>query len=85
MRLNSDAYFENIQQAELYERVSFLGEVNLDENINDMKERLKEYERSRHFVVWHDALLQLIMDTSFLMFMLCMTQLYFIYLRNIIN
>ena len=55
MRLNSDSYFENLQQAELCQRLNFLGELNLDENIHDMKKRLKKYERSRHFVVWHDA------------------------------
>ena len=54
-RLNSDAYFENLQQAELYQRLSFLGELNLDEKLNDMKERLKKYERSKHFVVRHNA------------------------------
>ena len=55
MRLNSDTYFENIQEAELFERLSSLGELNLDENINCMKEKLKKYERSRNLVVWHDA------------------------------
>ena len=55
MILNSDTYFENIQEAELFERLSSLGELNLDENINCMKEKLKKYERSRNLVVWHDA------------------------------
>ena len=55
MRLNSESYFENLQPTELYKRLSLLGELNLIENINDMKEKLKKYERSRHFVTWHDA------------------------------
>ena len=55
LRLNSDPYFENLQPTELYKRLSLLGELNLNENINDMKEKLKKYERSRHFVTWHDA------------------------------
>ena len=47
MRLNSDAYFENPNETELFKRSSSLGESN--------KETLKEYERSRHFIVWHDS------------------------------
>ena len=35
--------------------MSSLGELNLDRNIEDKKENLKKYERSRHFIVWHDA------------------------------
>ena len=55
MRLNSDTYFENLNEAELFERLSSLGELNMNRNINDMKETLREYERTRHFVIWHDA------------------------------
>ena len=55
MRLNSDAYFENLAETELNQRLSSLGELNQDEDIENKKENLKKYERSRHFVVWHDA------------------------------
>ena len=55
MRLNSDTYFENLNEAELFERLSPLGELNMNRNINDMQETLREYERTRHFVIWHDA------------------------------
>ena len=55
MRLNSDSYFEDLQPTELCKRLCLLGELNLNENINDMKEKWKKYERSRHFVTWHDA------------------------------
>ena len=55
MRLNSDAYFKNLQPTELYQRLSLLGELNPNENINYMKEKLKKYERSRNFVTWHNA------------------------------
>ena len=48
MRLNSDAYFENLEETELNQRLSSLGELNLDRNIEDKKENLKKYERSRH-------------------------------------
>ena len=27
----------------------------MNRNINDMKETLREYERSRHFIIGHDA------------------------------
>ena len=50
MRINSGAYFENIEEAELFGRLSSLDELNLIGNINDMRETLKEYERSRHFI-----------------------------------
>ena len=55
MRLNGDAYFEKLNEAELFERLSYLGELNMNRNINYIKETLKEYERSMHFIVWHDA------------------------------
>ena len=48
-------YFENLNEAELFERLSSLGELNMNRNINDMKETLRECERTRHFVIWHDA------------------------------
>ena len=50
MRVNSGAYFENIEETELFGRLSSLDELNLIGNINDMRETLKEYERSRHFI-----------------------------------
>ena len=55
MRLNTDAYFENLNEVELFERLRSLGKLNMNRNINYMKETLKEYERSRHFIVWHVA------------------------------
>ena len=55
MRLNSDAYFDNIQREELTRRLSLIGELNQNENINDMKQKLKKYERSRNLQMWHDA------------------------------
>ena len=53
-KISKDSYFEKLQPTELYKRLSLLGELNLNENINDMKEKLKS-ERSRHFVTWPDA------------------------------
>ena len=41
MRLNSDDYFDNIQGEELFRRLNLIGELNLNENINDMKQKLK--------------------------------------------
>ena len=55
MRLNSDDYFDNIQRDELFRRLNLIGELNQNENINDMKQKLKKYERSRNLQVWHDA------------------------------
>ena len=45
MRRNSDAYFENIDIATL----------NCDDSINTMKQKLKNFERTRNIIMWHDA------------------------------
>ena len=34
--------------------MSSLGELNTNRNINDLKETLREYERTTHFIIWHD-------------------------------
>ena len=55
MRLNNKSYFENIGEAELRQRLSDIGELNLDDSVNEMKDKLERFERSRHFMLWHDA------------------------------
>ena len=55
MRLNNDAYFDNLTNEELFKRLSLIGEVDLNENVNDLKQKLKNYERTRNLQVWHDA------------------------------
>ena len=55
MRLNTNSYFEDIQDDELVNRLSLLGEYNHNEDFNYMKQKLKMYERSRNFQVWHDG------------------------------
>ena len=40
----------------MIERLVSMNEfVNNDDNLNDMKMRLKKYERTRHLQIWHDG------------------------------
>ena len=55
MRLNSDSYFENLDENELHDRLKTIGEFNHDENNEFMRQKLKIMERTRHLQVWHDA------------------------------
>ena len=55
MRRNSDAYFENIDIATLTERLASLNELNWDDSINTMKQKLKIFKRTRNIIMWHDA------------------------------
>ena len=56
MRLNPDSHFENISKEELTKRLLFIGEfIHETESLSDMKERLKQYERTRHLQIWHDG------------------------------
>ena len=56
MRLNSNSYFENLSREELIEKLNFIGEfMGESENSADMRERLKRYERTRNFQIWHDG------------------------------
>ena len=55
MRLNSDAYFVNLTREELFKRLSSIGELDPNENVDDLKQKLKKYERTRNLQMWHDA------------------------------
>ena len=55
MRLNPDEYFDTMSSIELQKRLSFLGELDEEMSIDEMKKLLKELERSRHIQIWHDA------------------------------
>ena len=55
MRLNSDAYFENLGLEEVTKRLVSLNEYEPGESIGAMKNKLKHYERTRNLVIWHDA------------------------------
>ena len=55
MRLNSDSYFDNLDDNELVRRLSAIRKVESHETLADMKAELKVSERSRNFVNWHDG------------------------------
>ena len=54
MRLNPDSYFENISRDQLKQRLYSINEF-CTEDLNDMKEKLKRYERTRCLQIWHDG------------------------------
>ena len=55
MRLHTDKYYDNLSAKEVEERLSFLDELDDNMNVDDMKMTLKDFERSRHIQIWHDA------------------------------
>ena len=56
MRLNPDSYFENLSIEELSNKFKFIGEpFDPLVDVNDLRNRLKMYERTRNFQLWHDA------------------------------
>ena len=56
MRLNPDSYFENISKEALIKRFQYIGEsIHVTENLSDLKERLKKFERTRNLQLWHDG------------------------------
>ena len=55
MRLNPDAYFQNIESEELMRRLRAVGELNENEDFITMREKLRSFERSRNLQMWHDA------------------------------
>ena len=55
MRLNTDEYFDNLQEHELTERLNIIGEFDKNEDLDTMKRKLKFFERSRHLQIWHDG------------------------------
>ena len=56
MRLNPDSYFENLSKEELVKRFQYIGEtIDASENLYDLRERLKAFERTRSLQLWHDG------------------------------
>ena len=55
MRLNPDSYFENLSKEDLIKRFTLIGEVFQDTDFNELKEKLKKYERTRCIQLWHDG------------------------------
>ena len=55
MRLNNNAYFESLDKEQLICRLKSIGELNCNETVDVMREKSKQFERTRHLQVWHDA------------------------------
>ena len=56
MRLNPDSYFEIISKEELIKGFRYIGEsIHFTENLGDLKERLKHFERTMRLQVSHDG------------------------------
>ena len=54
MRVNGDKDVDSMSVEEVVERLTMLNEKKDGENEEEMKERLKVMERTRHLMVWHD-------------------------------
>ena len=55
MRLNNDAYFESLEKEQLICRLKSISELNCNETVDDMREKIKQFERTCHLQVGHDA------------------------------
>ena len=67
MRVNGDKDVDSMSVEEVVERLTMLNEKKDGENGEEMKERLKVMERTRHLMVWHD--LSTVANHSHLVFM----------------
>ena len=54
MRPNNNSYFESLEKEQLC-RLKSIGELNCNETVDDMREKIKQFERTQHLQVWHDA------------------------------
>ena len=56
MRLNNNSYFRKFRKRTFSVcRLKSIGELNCNETADDMREKIKQFERTRHLQVWHDA------------------------------
>ena len=52
MRNNPDVYFERLSKKEVEERLYALGELPANQSLEDMKTKIKKFERTRHLIAW---------------------------------
>ena len=55
MRLNSDAFFDSLEKDKLAQKLQAIGEFIENEDLECMRERAKNFERTRNFLAWHDG------------------------------
>ena len=56
MRLNPDSYFDDLCRDDVIKRLQAINEFYTnDEELDDMKTRLKMFERTRNLQIWHDG------------------------------
>lgn len=68
MRASTDAVLEAMSNADIVDRLTKLNEIKPGKDIGEMRSRLKEIERTRHFMTWHD--LSTVANHSHLVFMI---------------
>ena len=54
MRNNPDENFDRLSKKEVEERLYDLGELSTNQSLEDMKAKLKIFERTRHLIPWLD-------------------------------
>ena len=67
MRANANDNLEAMSASDLVDRLHKLNETKDSEGIEEMRERLKEMERTQHLMIWHD--LSTVANHSHLVFM----------------
>ena len=54
MRLNNDEYFNNLDKKIFQQRLISPTEFKNEISVEEIKTKLKKYERARYFQIWHD-------------------------------
>ena len=55
MRLDTDQFIDSLSEHEVSSKLESLNEYETSQSITDMREKLKKLQRTRTFIIWHDA------------------------------
>ena len=55
MRLDTDQFIDSLSEHEVSSKLKSLNEYETSQSITDMREKLKKLQRTRNFIIWHDA------------------------------
>ena len=55
MPLNNDEYFASLEKKTLQQRLINANEFKNEISVEEMENKIKKYESSHHFQIWHDG------------------------------
>ena len=55
MRLDTDQFIDSLSEHEVGSKLKSLNEYETSQSNTDMREKLKKLQRTRNFIIWHDA------------------------------